>query len=122
MGTSDLAKSLQGATEVVKRFVDGEISAASFIESYSNYYYYEALDGHEPSSAQDVEGRSKYWIAIELHRRIQEEVINRLTLSSNVSVASLHEAGLILEPEARERARAICSDKGVDAILESLES
>lgn len=121
MSSSELASSLGRATRVVRRFVNGELSAPAFVSEYENFYYYEALDGHEKSSAQNDEARARFWIAIDLHRRIQEEVVNRIALAPEFSPEVMRGAGRIGELEARERARAICAEKGLDAILEKLE-
>lgn len=122
MSQKELGQSLSLATQTLRTFVNGDISAQDFVERYANFFYYEALDGHEPSSAQNADTRAKFWIAIDLHKRIQYEVINRLFLGSSYSPQELREAGRIDEVEARECARAICAEKGLDAILEALES
>lgn len=122
MSLSELSESLCRATRTVRRFINGELSAAAFLSEYANFYYYEALDGHEISSAQDAEARSHNWIPIDLHRRIQEEVVNKIAVTPIYSPKVLEEAGRINEIEARERARAICAEKGLEAILEQLEN
>lgn len=121
MAQNELAKSLSEATLIVGRFISGKTSAKVFIESYSNFYYYEALDGHEPTSAQDADERTKYWLAIELHRRIQQEVVNQLALDAAYSREDLKAAGRIDEVEARERALEICAAVGLNSIIEGLE-
>jgi len=121
MTRSELSKALFQATLIVRRFVSGELSASAFVKEYANFYYYEALDGHEPSSAHDADERTRYWIPIELHRRIQKEIVNQLMLDSTYSREQLTEAGRIDETEARERTRAICADEGLKTILEYLE-
>jgi hypothetical protein len=113
-----LAKSLSDATRIVRQFVSGQSSATQFVERYSNFYYYEALDGHELSSATSE--RAKHWIAIELHRQIQTEVVNRMALDSSYTKELLVESGRIDETEAREQARIICAERGLDAIFELL--
>ena len=120
MSSSELNQSLCLATRIVRSFVNGDLSAAAFIAEYANFYYYEALDGHEASSAENHELRASLWIPIDLHRRIQEEVINKIALDPGYSLELLRETGRIDEAEARERARAICAEKGIDAILEGL--
>ncbi|WP_139227342.1 MULTISPECIES: hypothetical protein [unclassified Pseudoxanthomonas] len=119
MSSGELATALARSTQVVRRFISGELSAQEFISEYDNFFYFEAFDGHEASSAREYEDRARRWIAIELHRRIQEEVVNSIVLSG-YSQEVMRESGRIGELEARERARAICAEKGLDAILEDL--
>lgn len=120
MASNTLANSLGRATRIVRSFVNGELSATAFVSEYANFYYYEALDGHEETSAQDAETRTRLCIPIDLHRRIQEEVVNRITLEPGYSREVMKDAGRIDELEARERARAICAEKGLEAILDRL--
>lgn len=123
MKQNELGMSLSRATRIVRSFASGNLSAAKFVEDYANFYYYEALDGHETSSAHSTEDeRQRFWIAIELHRRIQIEVVNLMLLDSPYSRSEILAAGRIDEAEARERARQICVDKGLDAILEILQN
>ena len=44
---SELIKSLEAATALVADVVAGRISPKDFIQEYGNFYYYNALDGHE---------------------------------------------------------------------------
>lgn len=119
--SNELSRALAQATQVVRRFVSGEASAAEFVKDYEDFYYYEALDGHEVSSAQDIEGRQRFWVAIHLHKRIQLEVVNQILLDPTYSKEEIREAGRIDETEARQRAQAICAVVGLTAVLESLE-
>lgn len=121
MPSNELSSSLCRATRTVRRFVNGELSAAAFVSEYANFYYYEALDRHEASSARDAEARARFWIPIDLHRRIQEEVVNRIALDPGYSREALKDAGRIDALDAREMARAICAQKGLDAVIECLE-
>ncbi|WP_313435434.1 hypothetical protein [Stenotrophomonas sp.] len=104
-------------TKLVREFAVGAVGAKDFIESYSSFYHYEALDGHEASSALLPEQLNGLGPAIELHRRIQEEVVNRISLDGRFSVDVLEAAGRIDAFAAREVALRICADVGVEAVM-----
>ncbi|WP_457318179.1 hypothetical protein [Stenotrophomonas sp. P5_B8] len=120
LNDQDVEQSIYCATMLVRRFVCCEISARSFVESYGNFYYYEALDGHEASSALNPAELAKLKFAVELHRRIQEQVVNALVLDSPLSAEALKAAGRLLEPDARAHAQSICAEVGLDALLASM--
>jgi len=104
-------------TRLVREFALGAVNAQSFIDEYSNFYYYEALDGHEASSALPAGDTVRLSLAVELHRRIQEEVVNKISLDPEFSIESLKMAGRLTASEARERALRICTDVGIEAVL-----
>lgn len=122
MNDAGVEQSIYRATELLRDFVRGSISVTSFVENYANFYYYEALDGHEPSSMLDSQMMSKLSFAITLHRRIQEEVVNNVALDSDLSEQALTAVGRLPEREARARARSICADVGLNLILETIEA
>ncbi|MGE8215582.1 hypothetical protein [Stenotrophomonas sp. HMWF003] len=107
-------------TRLVKEFALGAVNAQSFIDTYSNFYYYEALDGHEDSSAIHAGDRVRLGPAIELHRRIQEEVVNRISFDPEFSAEALKTAGRLTAAEARALALEICADVGIEAVLSAV--
>lgn len=117
MPKDSLSESLQKATAIVMRFCLGRMSVEAFLEEYGNFYYYEALDGHEGSSGSLR--RPMLRLAIELHKRIQEDVVNRVLLGS-YSPQELMEAGRLDEAHARFKALEICSEVGARAIMEQI--
>lgn len=100
-------------TLLVQSFASGSVSAREFVEKYSNFYYYEALDGHESSSALEPHDLSKLAPALELHRRVQEEVVNRLALDTNFSDEQMKLAGRLTESGARLHMLKICQEFGL---------
>jgi len=74
----DFLSRLIDATELVRMCADGEIELRPFVDAYGNFYYREALDGHE--GGLDIIQR--YRDAVELHQRIQEEVVNKVYIPS----------------------------------------
>ncbi|WP_409461107.1 hypothetical protein ACK1O1_05865 [Stenotrophomonas maltophilia] len=104
-------------TKLVRGFALGAVDARAFIEKYSNFYYYEALDGHEDSSALLPGSMMMLGPAIELHRRVQEDVVNRISFDAGLSAEAMRMAGRLSPAEARERALTICADVGIEAVL-----
>lgn len=109
-------------TRLVKDFALGSVDARQFVECYSNFYYYEALDGHEACSLLWSEILMGLGPAIELHRRIQEEVINNISFDEGFSIEVLRMAGRITPSEARERAMSICTDIGIEVVLSTISA
>jgi len=121
MGSNEFSSRLLDATILIRKFLEGELNLSSFIGEYSNFYYFEALDGHEDSSALGVDIREKYQALIELHRRMQEEVINKVSLSHEFTREQLDAAGLVDELSAKDRAWRICAECGMAAFIKSLD-
>ncbi len=70
-----LRASLREATGLIADAVEGRISIEEFLRQYGNFFYYEALDGHEA----DDEGRrllQKYADLIALHEATQTQVVD----------------------------------------------
>ncbi len=109
-------------TKLVKEFALGSVDARAFIEKYSNFYYYEALDGHEASSALRPESMMKLGPAIELHRRVQEDVVNKISFDAGLSAEAMRIAGRVSPAQAREHALRICADVGIEAVLSAINA
>ncbi|HDS0921952.1 TPA: hypothetical protein QDZ10_000398 [Stenotrophomonas maltophilia] len=111
---------LADMTKLVRDFALGVVSAQRFMDDYSNFYYYAALDGHEASRALCAGDVVRLGLAVELHRRIQEDVLNRVSLDPNFSTEALQMAGRLTASEAREAALRVCASVGIDAILSAV--
>jgi hypothetical protein len=109
-------------TKLVREFALGSVDAQVFIEKYSNFYYYEALDGHEASSALHPESKMKLGPAIELHRRVQENVVNKISFDAGLSAEAMRMAGRLSPTEAREQALRICADVGIEVVLSAINA
>jgi len=109
-------------TKLVREFALGSVDARAFVEKYSNFYYYEALDGHEASSALRPESMMKFGPAIELHRRIQEDVVNNIMFDAGPLAEAMRMAGRLSPVEAREHALRICADVGIDVVLSAISA
>ncbi|CAH0063519.1 conserved protein of unknown function [Stenotrophomonas maltophilia] len=109
-------------TKLVREFALGSVDAQVFIEKYSNFYYYEALDGHEASSALHPERKMKLGPAIELHRRVQEDVVNKISFDAGLSAEAMRMAGRLSPTQAREQALRICADVGIEVVLSAINA
>lgn len=107
---------------LVRDFALGSVDASIFIEKYSNFYYYEALDGHESSSVLHPESMMKLGPAIELHRRVQEDVVNKISFDAGLSAEEMRMAGRLSPAEAREHALRVCADVGIEVVLSTINS
>lgn len=111
-GNMGLESRFAEMTLLVQDFASGTLPAREFVEKYSNFYYYEALDGHESSSDLQPHDLRSLAPAVELHRRIQEEVVNRMTPDANFTDEQMKLAGRLTEPEARFHSLTICEELG----------
>ncbi len=116
---SELDERLTQMALVVQNFALGSLSARDFERQYADFYYYEALDGHEPYSALPSRELSRLRYVIELHRRVQLEVVNNLAFDAGFSSDDMRLAGRLTEPEAMQVALRICADVGMQAVLDS---
>lgn len=107
---------------LVREFALGSVGAEAFIEKYSNFYYYEALDGHEASSALCPKSMAKLRPAIELHRRVQEEVVNNTSFDAGLSAETMMLAERLSPADAREHALRICADVGIEFVLTTISA
>lgn len=116
----DIVVGLAEKTRLVREFALGALSAQDFVDGYSNFYYYEALDGHEASSALQSEQLIALGPAVELHRRIQEQVVNKIWLDAEFSIQELEMAGRLNVSEARALALRICADIDIESVLSTI--
>lgn len=107
-------------TLLVKRLATGEVDLVAFIGMYANFYYYHALDGHEPDTHRNLLIR-KYEAIVELHRRIQTEIIDPLYLGSPDQMPQYLAAGRISPEQALDRLKEIARSCGVDRFLLDLQ-
>ena len=104
--TKVLETTLKEGLFLVQQVVSGEISIQEFVKKYNNFYYYNALDGHEANEST-LDLFSKYSQLIELHRRVQMEVVNLVFLGNKNDLPQYLEAGRITPDEARRRIKNI---------------
>ena len=113
-----LKKLLFDATELVKKLINGEMDIDSFITNYNNFYYYNALDGHEADSL-DRELIKKYKKYINFHKDIQKNIIDKLYLGKS-NYELYIKAGRILPDQALELINRVARSYDIDQLLQSL--
>lgn len=60
--------------------------------------------------------------AVELHRRIQEEVVNKISLDKEFSTEVLKAAARLTASGAEELTLRICADVGIETVLSAVRS
>jgi len=115
----DLDDRLARMTLLVRNFALGSVPAGDFERQYADFYYYEALDGHEASSALPPDELKRLRYVVELHRRVQIEIVNRLAVDGGFPAEDMRLAGRLTEQQAVEESLRVCADVGVSALLAS---
>lgn len=115
MTRDELAKALSDATSLVLSAANGEIALGDFLEAYGNFYHRYALNGHEADP--DAQLLTELHWAVEFHRKVQEEVLDRAYLNSDLDQASLNRIGRIDLGQVRSRLAALCEQEDAEEIL-----
>ena len=105
-----LTNALRGAAHIALRFARGELTAQQFVEAYANFYYVEALDGHEATSAAFMVGSQVEHALISFHQAIQQRVIDRLDVDETWTTLQRQEADRITPGQARALVVALLGD------------
>lgn len=120
MNESVLKAILLQGTQLIKKVALKEITAVDFLKQYNNFYYYNALDGHE---ANDLTASlfKKYSSVISLHKDIQTNVVDAIYLGgADVSSKQLA-VGRISVNDAIEKISTILKTYNIEVLLSMLE-
>lgn len=98
----ELLESLHSATSLIDDAVRGRISVEEFVKRYGNFYYYEALDGHEADS-QTKALLNKYRELVILHEEVQTSVVDLTYIGPKENAEVFIAAGRILPEVAAQR-------------------
>jgi len=111
---------LYDGTLLVKKIVSKEITFVDFIEQYNNFYYYNALDGHE---ADDITKSLlvKFSGVISLHKEIQTTVADVLYLGNQVNSSKLQNSGRIDVDQAMQRIATISKSYNIDSLINEVK-
>lgn len=109
-------KILFEGTYLIKKLVNGEIELQQFIEKYADFYYYNALDGHESNEEYNLLLK-KYARIVELHKRIQTEVIDLVYHGNLDQMPQYITAGRITLEQALNRITDIANFYEIDNLL-----
>jgi hypothetical protein len=116
---ADLKEILQEGTLLVKRVASAEIDIQDFIKEYDNFYYYNALDGHEADTALSLLFQ-KYSEVIKLHREVQTDVVDLLYVGDEKNISRYLDAGRLSLEQAKARLRNIVESYDVQGLLSDL--
>lgn len=114
-------KILTEGTLLVKKCVTNEISTELFFNEYNNFYYYNALDGHE-SDSKNTLLLKKYLNVINLHKDIQTTVVDVVYLGDKAYLSEFLNAGRISIDDAREKIIEIAEKYNINDMLSQLEN
>lgn len=98
----ELLESLRSATLLIDDAMNGRISMEEFVKRYDNFYYYEALDGHEADS-QIRQLLDKYRELVLLHEEVQANVVDITYLGPKEDAEEFTAAGRILPEKAAQK-------------------
>lgn len=113
---TELLQALRDATVLIARTIDGDLPVQAFIEKYGNFYYYEALDGHE----EDAPGKrllSKYRKLISLHEAVQTSVVDLTYVGPDEQLQQYLDAGRITVGEAAIRLKRLAQEHALEEAL-----
>ena len=69
-------------TVLIEQLALDKTSVKDFIRKYNNFYYYNALDGHEAND-QTKSFLEKYSLVISLHKDIQVNFVDKIYFANN---------------------------------------
>lgn len=118
MYRTETMKSLLTATLLVFKGIMQKISLREFVKAYNNFYYYEALDGHE-ADAMQKKVLDEFKIAIQLHEKVQTQVIDQLYLDET-NKEEFIKAGRIDGVEAMKRLTEIGKEFNIEEVIKNL--
>jgi hypothetical protein len=91
-----------------------------FLDRYGEFYYYNALDGHEAVAEQDRELLKQYARAIGLHEETQTKVVDMVYRGAPEQQAEYLAAGRIDPDEGRRKLADIAASHGLAQIVDEL--
>ena len=102
----ELKQSLYAGTFLIIQAAEGIFAISDFVEKYDNFYYFEALNGHE----EDEHGRfllCQYSEVIAAHEKVQTTIVDLLFLGPDEEREQYLKAGRIGPKQAKERLNEI---------------
>lgn len=119
MYRTETLKSLLTATLLVFKGIMQKISLRELVKEYNNFYYYEALDGHEADEMQK-KVLDEFKIVIQLHEKVQTQVIDQLYLEET-NKEQFMKADRIDGVEAMKRLAEIGKEFNIEEVINKLE-
>lgn len=121
MSENVLKSILLEGTRLVQEIASNRVSMESFLKRYDNFYYYNALDGHEADS-QETSLLKKYSTVISLHKDIQTTVVDVVYLGDKASSSEYFRSGRISIEDAMIRIIEISKKYKLDKLLSKFEN
>ena len=116
---SELVNALERATSLFNRLVNKEISIRQFVNEYDNFFYYEALDGHEANEQQKVL-LAEFEELISLHEKIQTNIVDLVFLGSKEQKQQYLDVGRITPETAEREVQSLANEYDVPKFLKRL--
>nr|VFK77877.1 MAG: hypothetical protein BECKSD772D_GA0070982_100334 [Candidatus Kentron sp. SD] len=116
---NELVNALEKATLLVNRLANREISIEQFVSEYGNFFYYEALDGHE-ADEQRKQLLNEFSDVITFHENIQASVVDLVFLGSSEQKQQYLDAGRIDSGNAEQRVQHLANEYDIGGLLKRL--
>ncbi len=107
---------LLNATLLIVKILKRECTLEEFLNEYGNFYYYEALDGHEADDEQQ-QVLDEFREIIEFHGKVQMEVVDLVYLDDSEHAKQYINTGRITADQARERLEELNQKYDAEGIL-----
>ena len=117
---NELVNALEKATLLVNRLANREISIEQFVSEYGNFFYYEALDGHE-ADEQRKQLLNEFSDVITFHENIQASVVDLVFLGSSEQKQQYLDAGRIDSGNAEQRVQHLANEYDIGGLLKRLK-
>lgn len=112
-----MLKCLLDGTARVSALADGKITSRDFLQAYGNFYYYNALDGHEATPEQQEVLQDNVEVCW-LHERVQSIV--DLVYTSDEPKSEYEAVGRIRDDEAGRRIVTLAEEMDVSSLISKL--
>jgi hypothetical protein len=116
---SELVNALERATLLVNQVVGKKISINQFVHEYGNFFYYEALDGHEADEQRKLL-LSEFAEVIVFHEKIQTEVVDLSFFGSDEQKQQYLGAGRIDPERAEQEIQSLAKEYDITGLLKYL--
>ncbi len=116
---SELVNALERATSLVNRLANKAMSIKQFVSEYDNFFYYEALDGHEADEPRRLL-LGEFAELISLHEKIQMRVIDLVFLGSKEQKQQYLDTGRISPEAAKQEVQSLANEYDVTGLLRRL--
>lgn len=104
------------ATLLIDQFVKEKIPVKHFLEEYDNFYYYEALDGHEADDAQKMI-LDEFNTVIAFHKEIQLGIVDLVYIGNDKQKQQYLQAGRLDMEEVLLKVKALADQYDINKLF-----